>query len=141
MINTAHLHPMLVHFPIALIMVGFLADLLFLFKKTDWLSKAGFFLMVLGTLGAIIAVMTGVLFTQQPTEGEVVKIYEIHTRAAVITLLIMLFVTITRIIFFVKQKEDKFRWSILVLYFLGALAVSYTGFMGGTMVYSYFLGI
>ncbi len=141
MISTAHLHPMLVHFPIALIMAGFLADLLFLFKRVSWLSRTGFFLMILGTLGAIAAVLSGALFTQEPTEGEVVKIYEIHTRAAFITLLIMLFVTMARIIFFVKQKEDRFRWAIFFLYLFGAAAVSYTGFMGGTMVYSYFLGI
>lgn len=139
--NTAHLHPLLVHFPVALILAGFLADLLFLFKKAAWLSNTGFFLMILGTLGAIMAVATGSLFTQEPTEGEVVRIYALHTRGALVTLLVMLFVTTLRFIFFLKHKEDRFRWSIFTLYLIGAAAVSFTGYMGGTMVYSYFLGI
>ena len=33
MFNPSYLHPMIVHFPIALILAGFLADLLYLFYK------------------------------------------------------------------------------------------------------------
>jgi hypothetical protein len=53
MFNSAHFHPMIVHFPVALILVGFLADVVFLFlKKELCLSKMGLYLMVLGTLKA-----------------------------------------------------------------------------------------
>lgn len=141
MFSTTHLHPVLVHFPIALILTGFLADLLFIYKKYKWLSNTGFFLMVLGTLGAIAAGLSGILFTQEPTEGEVVKIYNLHTRAAFITLLIMILVTAIRTILYMRNRQDEFRWGIFILYLLGAAAVGYTGLMGGTMVYSYFLGI
>lgn len=141
MFNTAHLHPMIVHFPIALIMAGFLADLLYLYRKDNWLLKTGFFLMILGTLGALAAATTGALFTQEPTEGEVVKIYNIHTHAALTTVIIMVIVLLLRIYFFVKHKEDQFKWTIFFLYLFGTMAVSYTGYIGGTMVYSYFLGI
>lgn len=141
MFSTTHLHPVLVHFPIALILTGFLADLLFLYKKYKWLSNTGFFLMILGTLGALAAGLSGIFFTQEPTEGEVVKIYNQHTHAAFATLLIMVLVTIIRTVLYFKHREDKFRWGIFTLYLLGAAAVGYTGLMGGTMVYSYFLGI
>lgn len=33
MFETSHLHPMLVHFPIALVAIGFLADLASIFIK------------------------------------------------------------------------------------------------------------
>jgi uncharacterized membrane protein len=43
MFTTSHFHPMLVHFPIALIMIGFLAEVISLFvKKEACLSFAGF---------------------------------------------------------------------------------------------------
>ena len=141
MMNTAHLHPMIVHFPIALILAGFLADVLYLYTKKNWLLYSGFYLMVLGTLGALAAASTGILFTQEPTEGEVVNIYKIHTHAAVTTVILILIVLSLRIYFYRKQKEDRFRWAIFILYFLAAIAVSVTGYMGGDMVYSYFLGI
>ncbi len=53
MISLSHLHPMLVHFPIALIVLGFIADFASLiFKKEACLSKTGFYLLIAGyTLG------------------------------------------------------------------------------------------
>ena len=51
---------MIVHFPIALITVGFLADVFSLFFKNEkCLSKTGFYLMVMGALSAIAAWSTG----------------------------------------------------------------------------------
>jgi uncharacterized membrane protein len=142
MIETAHLHPMLVHFPISLITVGFFADLLYLIYKKDWLSNTSFFLLILGTLGAIAAVTTGLFFTSEPTEGEVVGIFEIHERSGIITLILLIILSAIRI--WLSRKSDKkpyFQWILFILYFLAMSAVSFTGYMGGKMVYSYFLGI
>lgn len=133
---------MIVHFPIALIIVGFLADTLYIFYKHEsWLSKAGFFLMILGTLGAGVAFLTGALFTAEPTEGDIVGIYNLHTTGAFITLITMSLVSLLRIYVALKQMGERFRWIVYCLYFVGTAAVSFTGFMGGTMVYSYMLGI
>jgi uncharacterized membrane protein len=59
MIDTVHIHPMIVHFPIALLIVGFLFDILSLFIKKEFYSNAGFYLLILGTLGIIAAYFTG----------------------------------------------------------------------------------
>ena len=60
MFDTSHFHPMLVHFPIALVIFGFLAELASLFfKKEACLSKLGFYLLILGTLSALAAWFTG----------------------------------------------------------------------------------
>jgi uncharacterized membrane protein len=142
MFDTAHLHPMIVHFPIALIIAGFLADTLYIFyRQEDWLSKMGFFLMLLGTVAAGTAFLTGGLFTSEPTEGDVVNIYKLHTTGALITLITMSLVSLVRIYSALKRREEKFRWIIYGLYLIGTAAVSFTGLMGGTMVYSYMLGI
>jgi uncharacterized membrane protein len=56
MINSTHFHPMIVHFPIALITIGFTADVVSLFIRNEkCLSKTGFYLMVTGALAAIAA--------------------------------------------------------------------------------------
>jgi uncharacterized membrane protein len=142
MFETAHIHPMIVHFPIALIITGFFADTLYLFyKKEEWLHKMGFFLMILGTVAALASALAGDLFTSEPTEGDIVHMYNLHVTGAVITLIIMSAVSLLRIYYFIKQKEDRFRWSIYCLYLAGTAAVSFTGFIGGTMVYSYMIGI
>jgi uncharacterized membrane protein len=142
MFETTDLHPMIVHFPIALIIAGFLADTLYLFyKQESWLSKAGFGLMILGTLGACAAYLTGVLFTSEPTEGGIVGIYELHHTGAWITLTVMLLASLLRIYAVVKHREKRFRRIIYGLYLVGTAAVSFAGFIGGTMVYRYMLGI
>lgn len=143
MFNTTHIHPMVTHFPVALILVGFLADLVSVFiKKEMCLSKLGLYLMVLGTLGAGAAFLSGNLFTVEPTEGSMVGIFERHETMGLVTLLIMTGATLLRIglIVFRKQRPlfDRF---VLVLYFLGAVSVAITGLLGGSMIMDYMIGL
>lgn len=143
MFSTSHLHPMIVHFPIALITVGFLADVVFLFFKDEkCLSKTGFYLMVLGALAAVAAWSTGHLFTSEPDEGEIVKTFLRHETGALITMIIMVIGALIRIYLVIKKAEDtNLKWLVFVLYLLGFGAVTFTGFMGGSMVYNFMLSI
>jgi len=139
MFSTSHIHPMVVHFPIALIMVGFLFEFVSLFlKKEPCFSKTALYLMVLGTLGAGVALTSGYLFTSALTEGEVAKIYIWHRTGAIIALIIMTIACTVRI-YVAKKTSSPLKWIAFGLYFLGTLAISFTGFMGGTMVYKYIL--
>lgn len=143
MFNTAHFHPMVVHFPIALVMVGFLADALFLFfRKEKCLSKTGLYLMVLGTLGAGAAFLTGHVFTMQPTEGAIMEIFERHETLALVTLLILAAGTLIRIgILMFKINKPVYQWVVFGFYLLGAVSVAVTGLLGGSMVMDYMIGL
>jgi uncharacterized membrane protein len=143
MFEASHIHPLLVHFPIALLLVGFLFDFVFLFiKKDHCLSKAGMYLMILGTLGAAVALTSGFLFTSALTDGDVAKVYDRHKIGALFTLTIMCIASVVRIIIAVKKKEEtSLKWIPFGLYFLGTACLGFTGFMGGTMVYKYLLGM
>jgi uncharacterized membrane protein len=143
MLNTTHFHPMIVHFPIALILVGFLADVVFLFfRKEKCLSKMGLYLMVLGTLGAGAAFLTGNLFTMEPTEGAIVQIFERHETLALATLLIMSAGTLIRLsVILFKLEKPLYQWLVFGLYLLGAISVGATGFLGGSMVMDYMIGL
>jgi uncharacterized membrane protein len=143
MFETSHLHPMIVHFPVALILAGFLADVIFLFyRKEKCLSKTGFYLMILGTVAAACAFLTGQLFTSEPEEGEVVKVFHRHETGALITMLIMGIASIVRIyLVAVKREETSLKWVVFFLYLVGAASVSFTGFMGGTMVFNYMISL
>jgi len=141
--NTAHFHPMMVHFPIALIMVGFLADAIFIFyKKELCFSKTGLYLLILGTLAAIAAFATGHLFTFEPTEGAIVSIFEKHETMALVTIILLFLTSIFRVYAIIKTKEEtNLKWVVLLLYFFSAISVSVTGFLGGSMVFDYMMGI
>lgn len=142
MFNTDHLHPMIVHFPIALITVGFIAEVVSLFFKSEkCLSKTGFYLMVLGSLAAIAAWSSGHLFTEEPTQGEILKVFLRHKTGALITMILIVAGTIFRIGLMVKKKEDThLKWIAFVFYLLAFFAVAFTGFMGGSIVYDFMIG-
>ncbi|MGE5457575.1 MAG: DUF2231 domain-containing protein [Methanococcaceae archaeon] len=142
MINTDHLHPIIVHFPVAIITVGFFVEVVYLFFKSEkCLSKTGFYLMVLGTLAAIAAWSSGQLFTDHPEEGEIFNVFQKHETGALITMIIMIIGSTFRIWLAVKKKEDTMlKWIVFGFYFLGFVAVTFTGYIGGTMVYDFLLG-
>lgn len=143
MFNTDHLHPIIVHFPIALITVGFIAEVVSLFLRSEkCLSKTGFYLMVLGSLAAIAAWATGQLFTEEPTQGEILKVFEKHETGALITMVLIVTGTLFRIWLMVKKREEtSLKWIPFAFYLLAFAAVTFTGYMGGTMVYNFMIGL
>jgi uncharacterized membrane protein len=143
MFNTSDFHPMIVHFPIALIITGFLADVVFLFFRSEkCLSRTGFYLMVLGALAAIAAWTTGQLFTNEPAQGEILSVFEKHETGAIITMILMIIGAGLRIYLVRSKKEDtSLKWVVFIIYLLAVGTVSFTGLMGGTMVYKYMLSI
>jgi uncharacterized membrane protein len=140
MLPLSHLHPMLVHFPIALVVFGFLADLAFVFfKKQSFLPKTGFYLLIIGTLAACATVLSGILFTSEMA-GEAGVVRESHEMFAWITLGILFATSALRIFLKVKKMEDSgLKWLALGLYGLATLSVMLTGFYGGNLVYNYMM--
>lgn len=140
MFDTSHFHPMIVHFPVALITVGFLADVLsLLFKKEQCLSKAGYYLMILGALSAIAAFLTGEFFTAEMT-GAASEVKENHEIFAKITMYVIGIAAIIRIFITIQKRENsKLKWLIFALYAIAMIAVGITGFLGGTLVYNYMM--
>jgi len=142
MFSTSHLHPLLVHFPIALVIFGFLAELAFLFfKKETNLSKMGYYMLIAGTLAAIAAWLTGNFFTSE-MDGAAGKIREMHELFATITLGFLLVTSVLRsALLMLKYENPTLNIFAFILYELAAISVSITGYLGGSLVYNYMLGL
>lgn len=140
MFSLDHLHPMLVHFPIALIIFGFIAEFsLVIFKKDVWLSKAGFYLLIFGTLAALVALLSGELFTSEMS-GAAGEVKDKHELLAWITVGLLITTSILRIVLNVMRTEQRnLRFLAFATYTLAAISVGITGFFGGTLVYSYMM--
>jgi uncharacterized membrane protein len=142
MMNTDHFHPVIVHFPIALLMVAFLLDALsYLFRKVNCLPKMAFWLLLLGTLGAIAAVLTGEFFTAE-LSGEVGKLLNSHEILAKFTMSLGIATSLLSSYAWWKHIERKMLnivISFLMLVIAGMVAA--TGFFGGSMVYDFMIGI
>jgi uncharacterized membrane protein len=136
MFDSSHLHPMVVHFPIAIIMVGFLADLASLiFKKEKCLSTMGLYLEMLGVLAAIVAFGTGHFLTGDTLEGAG-HLGEMHELFATLTLCTIIVAAFFRIlIVYLKKDETYLKYVAMGIFFLAFVFVGITGFFGGMVVY------
>ena len=143
MIDLTHLHPMIVHFPIALLIVGFLADSIGLIFKEDFFTKAGFYLLILGTLGVVAAYFSGNFAGEGVTEaGALKQALETHENAATLTLWVMVGAALIRIaMVLLKKHVGIYRWFAFIIFFLGVLSIARTGFYGGELVYKHATGV
>jgi uncharacterized membrane protein len=142
MFNSAHFHPMMTHFPIAIIVIGFLADVASLiFRKDKCLSTMGYYLAIAGMLAAIAAFGTGYFFTS-PMEGEAGTMREKHELFATITLISIIVTALFRVLIVYQGKEEGYlKYVALGLFFISFAFVLYTGFLGGSLVINYLIGM
>ena len=133
---------MLVHFPVALITVGFLFDLFAFFRKEQpCLSKTGYWLSLAGAGGAIVAYLTGYFLTSQ-MEGEAGMMREKHEQFATATVIIVIVGAFYRILSSYRKNDSASNTYItLALSLLACIFVSVTGYLGGSLVIDYMIGL
>lgn len=143
MLDLTHLHPMIVHFPIALLIIGFLSDLFGLISKQKFFSTAGFYLLVLGAAGVIAAYLTGNLAGDGVTEiGSLGQALETHEGAAILTLWLVAAAAVVRIRLVVMKKYSGILKGVAFgLFLLGVASVARTGYYGGELVYKHAAGV
>lgn len=143
MFDTQYIHPMIVHFPIALLIVGLLADIIGLLSKKEFFSKAGFYLLILGTLGVIAAFITGNLAGEGVTEaGSLKQALENHEDAAELSIWLISAAAVVRIIFAVMKKYTGIlKWIAFALFLIGVLSIARTGYYGGELVFKHAAGV
>ncbi len=143
MFDISHIHPMIVHFPIALLIFGFLADLISVVFKKAFFGKAGLYLLIFGTLGVIAAYFSGNIAGDGLTEaGPLKNAIEFHQNTALISLWIMVLTSFVRIGFIMMKKyEGAFKWAALLLFFAGVLSIARTGYYGGELVFKHAAGV
>lgn len=142
MISATHLHAMIIHFPIALLMVGFLSEIIALFSKKEFFSNAAFYLLLLGALGASSAYLTGSYAGEGIEEGPLKAPMELHEQAATIALWLSIVTALFRVVlFYFKFNRTWTKWLGIILFLALAGAVGRTGYLGGQLVYSHGAGV
>jgi len=142
MITATHLHAMIIHFPIALLMAGFLSEVIALFAKKEFFSSAAFYLLVLGALGAAAAYLTGSYAGEGIEEGPLKNPMELHEEAATITLWLAIITALFRaVVFYFKYNRSWTKWAGIILFAALAGSVARTGYLGGQLVYSHGAGV
>ena len=142
MISATHLHAMIIHFPIALLMAGFLSEIIALFIKKEFFRQAAFYLLILGALGATAAYLTGGYAGEGIEEGPLKKPMELHEQTATITIWLAIITALFRAaVFYFKYDRSWVKWVGVILFAALAGSVSRTGYLGGQLVYSHGAGV
>jgi len=142
MISATHLHAMIIHFPIALLMAGFLSEIIALFVKKEFFSNTAFYLLLLGAMGATVAYITGSYAGEGIEEGPLKIPMELHQQAATFTLVLAIITALFRIvIFYFKYNRKWVIWTGIILFTALAGSVARTGYLGGQLVYSHGAGV
>lgn len=142
MISATHLHAILIHFPIALIIVGFLTEIIHLFSKKEFFKNVAFYLLLLGTFGTIAAYTSGSYAGEGIEEGPLKNPMELHENAALITLCITIITALFRVLLiYFNYKNGWVKYFNFFLFLVLTVSVAYTGYLGGQLVYSHGVGV
>lgn len=136
------LHPAVVHFPIALLLLNFALTLAYLRRPDPFLDRAAYGLLVLGWWGAFAATLTGTLelALNWPLPAEVVGWLNLHA-ALGIALLVVDGQALLRRRRNPQVLDGPGRNGYLGLLFLGVLLLIAGGAVGGHLVYGLGFGV
>ncbi|GMK40304.1 hypothetical protein PCCS19_33600 [Paenibacillus sp. CCS19] len=136
---TSHLHPILVHFPIALIAIAVGYDLVYAIMHRSLPPKQGLWLWLIAAVSAWLAVSTG---PEEDAYGNTTFL-DIHSMLADATAWVVTALTAFRL--FMHYRNKQIAKATLALYLVISIAslglVLGTGYYGGKMVYSDGVGV
>ncbi|HKK45822.1 MAG TPA: DUF2231 domain-containing protein [Balneolaceae bacterium] len=142
-----NIHPMLVHFPIAILAVAIFFDFVSFFlpnEKKWWTEEATAFLYGVGAVAAIIIYYTGILAANSVDASEQAEaVMRIHRSWAWWTVWFYGIYAILRIIatwWSTERHRVKFHIGFFLVSFIGMYFLYQTGEHGAKMVYGYGLG-
>ncbi len=154
------IHPMLVHFPIVLLYLALLSDILsrFIESPERFFDRSSFWLILLGLVAGVCAAAGGVISEQFVKWTPVTfRLLGAHQRDAVLTGLLVIAALVARLAAKYPERRGargqtrgwslartgRGRTSIIATILLaGAVAmITTTAALGGTMVYQYGVGI
>jgi len=135
-----NLHPLVIHFPIALLMGAALLYVTAWISKSERFAHSAFWVLVMGALSLAIAVATGLYAEQGVMLALSVReqLLEPHERYMLATLGLCTALTIWAILARPFPKKGKSLFLFLLLVMIGVMTVGAD--FGGRMVYDYNAG-
>jgi uncharacterized membrane protein len=135
----SHIHPIMVHFPIALIIIATCYDLFLMITKRKVSPKQGFWLWAVAFLSAWMAIGTG---PEDDARGNT-NVFHYHEELADVATIIS-FVVVAIRVFFMYKKKEFLRFSLIlycILSLLCTVSILSVGYFGGKMVYDQGVGV
>ena len=134
--NSVTFHPMVVHFSVALVIVGFVIDFFYIFvAKKDWRKTSSLFLMILAALAVFLSWFTGEYYSRS-YDGVGRDVKDEHELFAWITIYIFGAAVAVRFLsIYLKKNPAILKYFYIILMIAAVIAIGYCGYLGGNLVY------
>ncbi len=141
------LHPLIVHFPVAFFVLYFILETTGAVFKKEYFTKTAVFVLGLGVLTSLLAVLTGnqaheavknVFSNKNIIINEIINRHENFATLSLWYFTILFFI---RIYLSIKNKFDyKYGYLFILLGAIGCVLILYAGYYGGILVFEHGVG-
>tara|TARA_R110001606_G_C15404705_1_gene654273 strand:- start:13214 stop:13684 length:471 start_codon:yes stop_codon:yes gene_type:complete len=143
MFNTAHIHPMIVHFPLVLLPVAIAMQFTALVRNQDLASTqclplAGFRFLIFGTITALVAAAFGdISMAKALSRGFTIAPLQEHEQLGMISIILFVFLTVTH--GFIRWSNFSLSggrgWFMVSIGIFATASLLITAYFGGQLVY------
>ena len=136
-------HPIVVHYPLALLPLSLLVDLVAWIRRRERWHAGAYYLLVLGPLAALAAVLTGTrAAAPYRADSRVLEPLEQHEDLVTWVLVVFLVVVLGRLPLHLQGRLQGWRLKAWILAAgVGCGLLWQAGFYGGELVYRYGVGV
>ena len=133
-------HPLVVHFPIALLLTAFLLDGLGMIFRRPGLHRVALWNLCLGTVGAVAAVLTGLEASEIAKHTfEIHRVMERHEQLGIATAISAGILTIARLL--LRDRLNAWLRGASQIILAGiVITLAYGAHLGGRLVYEFGVG-
>ncbi len=139
--DAPRLHAVINDFPPALLVVGVLLELAYLFTKRESLRNAAYWTLVVGAVTTAVALFSGLRAEEAVEHGQAIhEIMQVHERFAWITLGVFGVVAVWRVLRESKMLRRE-RVVLALVGVVGLVLLTATGMEGGELVFDHAAGM
>lgn len=136
-----HIHPILVHFVIAPLIIAVAFDFVWLFKKNELFQKFSWYNLNVAAIFGVLSIITGLIAEENVIFSEVSKeTFYSHENVSFIFIILLLIQALWRI-----GLNGKYPQKLLYVYYFviitSLFSVIYTAYLGGKLVFEYGIGV
>ncbi|MBI5475026.1 MAG: DUF2231 domain-containing protein [Ignavibacteriae bacterium] len=135
-----NIHPLIVHFPIALLTISFIFDVIGMLTGKKEFTMSAWWMLLIGTISVAAAIASGLSAAGGlESSSQAREHIENHQEAALVVAGVFAFLLLWRVAN--KTRVPDRRWLYLVLSVVGLVAVWVTALYGGELVYEFGVGV
>lgn len=136
-----NIHPLLVHFPIALLTMSLFFDAIGLATKRGELLRTGWWTLAAGTIGLLATVISGLLAEQSVViSAPAREHFERHEQIAFFVSGLYAFLFLWRVAHRTQLPPQR-EWLFVISSLVGVVAIWLGAWYGGTLVYQFGVGV